>query len=92
MDKGLAVLNGFGTLSSDCINGIMNIPTTLTSYMAFLGNPKILQWNIIYNFGLVYNSFKNTYFFFAYPDLNKIATTQALGLQLGQAIYNLLSA
>jgi len=46
----------------------------------------------VYNFGLVYNSIKNIVYFFVYPDKNKIATTNALGLLLGGAIYNMLSA
>ena len=80
IDEGLKVLNGFGSLGTDCIEGLMDIPNILDQYTAFISNPAILQWNIVYNFGLVYNSIKNTVFFFLYPDLNKITTTNALGL------------
>jgi hypothetical protein len=58
----------------------MDIPTTIAQYTAFISNPSILQWNIVYNFGLVYNSIKNTVYFFLYPEKNKITTTNALGL------------
>jgi hypothetical protein len=42
IDEGLKVLNGFGALGTDCIEGIMNIPMTIGQYTAFLENPKIL--------------------------------------------------
>jgi hypothetical protein len=42
IDEGLKVLAGFGSLGTDCIEGIMDLPTTLTKYTAFITNPKIL--------------------------------------------------
>ena len=29
IDEGLKVLNGFGSLGTDCIDGILNIPTII---------------------------------------------------------------
>jgi len=36
IDDGLDVLTGFGNLGTDCINGILSLPTTLSQYTAFL--------------------------------------------------------
>lgn len=92
VNQGLGVLYNFGNLGSDCIAGVMGITTTLNQYSAFLSTPVILQWNLVYNFGMVYNSIKNTAYFFLYPDKNKIKTTNALGIEIGSVFYNLLSA
>ena len=86
------MLYNFGNLGSDCIAGFMGITGTLTQYSAFMSNPVILQWNLVYNFGMVYNSIKNTAYFFLYPEKNKIKTTNTLGIEIGSVFYNLLSA
>jgi hypothetical protein len=66
------VLYDFGNLGQDCINGGFGISTTLAQYSAFMNNPSILKWNLVYNFGMVYNSIKNTANYFFYPEKNKI--------------------
>jgi len=55
-------------------------------------NPSILKWNLVYNFGMVYNSIKNTANYFFYPEKNKINSNKMLGKEIGSVIYNLLSA
>ena len=42
IDEGLRVLNGFGSLGTDCIEGLINIPTIIDQYTAFINNPAIL--------------------------------------------------
>jgi hypothetical protein len=39
-------------------------------YISFLSDLNTLQWNLVYNFGLIYNNFKNVVYFFLYPAKN----------------------
>jgi len=79
LDSGLGVFYNLGNLGSECVTGFLNIENVLKQYQAPLANPVILQWNIVYNFGMVYNSIKNTAYFFFYPEKNKVKTTNELG-------------
>ena len=79
IDEGLKVVYAAGGLSSDCIQGVLEAKDNAFKYIAFFGAPSLLFLNVVYNFGLLYDSVKSLIYFFFRPTHNKITTTYALG-------------
>ena len=61
-------------------------------YTKFVKTPTILYLNLIYNFGLIYESVKSAIYFFVYPKRNTLTTTYSLGQQVGYFFYDIFSA
>ncbi len=79
IDEGLKVVYAAGSLSSDCFLGAIEAKDNVLKYMAFLAAPQILYLNVVYNFGLLYDSVKTFVYFFGYPSRNKLTNTNDLG-------------
>jgi hypothetical protein len=92
LDQGLSVVYTAGGLSSACVEGVFEAGDNIFKYGDFLKTPMILYYNLIYNFGLLYNSVKSMVYFFVFPDRNKITNTNDLGKQFGALFYNLFSS
>ncbi|TNV80389.1 hypothetical protein FGO68_gene1656 [Halteria grandinella] len=92
IDEGLKVLYAAGGLSTDCVQGVTEAQANIFKYLDFLGAPSLLYINLVYNFGLLYDSVKTFVYFFFYPSRNKIATTNELGKQFGSFFYNIFSS
>jgi hypothetical protein len=92
IDKGLSVVYAAGGLTSDCVQGVFEAETNALKYATFVSKPSLLYWNLIYNFGLLYNSIKSVIYFFILPTKNKITNTGDLGIQVGSFFYNLISS
>lgn len=62
----------------------------MIAYGNFIDDPKMLGTNIIYNFGLMYNSIKNAVvFFLGYPRPG-VETTYDVGFELGSVFFYFL--
>lgn len=79
IDEGLKVVYAAGGLSADCVTGVFEAKDNVLKYLDFLAAPSLLYINLVYNFGLLYDSVKSFVYFFFYPSRNKIATTNELG-------------
>jgi hypothetical protein len=86
------VLYSAGGLSSDCVSGVLEAKDNALNYLAVLSTPQILYLNIVYNFGLLYDSVKTFVYFFWYPERNMIMSTNTLGKQFGAIFYNIFSS
>lgn len=67
IDEGLKVVYAAGGLSSDCINGALESKDNALKYITFISTPSLLYLNLIYNFGLLYDSVKSFVYFFWRP-------------------------
>lgn len=79
IDKALSVVYSASSLSSDCVNGAFQAQTNVMKYITFTTDPMLLVWNLVYNFGLLYQSVKSVLFFFVLTDRNTINNTNDLG-------------
>jgi len=62
-----------------CYYGVFEAFSTGSSFGNFVDNPKILLQNMIYNFGLMYNSMKDVIFYFINPEYSKATSTYQVG-------------
>lgn len=54
-------------INYSCYYGAFEAWAQMLNYTLFVYNPMILLWNLIYNFGLMYNAIKDTITFFTAP-------------------------
>ena len=79
VDLGLGVFYKASSLISDCFQGVFDAKDNLLLYSYFVIDWNILKYNLIYNFGLIYEAFKSVVYFFYYPKRNTVATPEDLG-------------
>ena len=74
IDKGLGVVYTAGGISSDCVEGFFEAEANIMLYTTFMTTPSLLYWNLVYNFGLLYNSVKSVIYFFFIPASSNLTT------------------
>ena len=92
IDKYLGVAYIASGMTSDCFQGFFQAEKNLMKYTKFITKLSILYLNLIYNFGLIYESVKSVIYFFVYPARNTITSTYGLGEQVGYFFYDIFSA
>lgn len=74
-----------------CFIGGQEAYAQLLKYTIIATDPLTVLWNLIYNFGLIYNSIKDIGTFFIYPGRSGAKSPMDLGAQIGTFIYNILA-
>jgi hypothetical protein len=92
VDLALGVFYKGSSLMSDCFQGVFDAKDNMLLYAYFAFDFSILKYNLIYNFGLIYEAFKSVAYFFYYPERNTVATPEDLGKQVGFFFYDIFSA
>lgn len=77
-------------LANSCYQGIFEAWGIIVDYGAFATDSSFLSTNLIYNFGLIYDSLKDAIMFFVDPTLSKAKTTFDIGFELGSVFYYIL--
>lgn len=63
------------TVNYACYYGTLDAWEQMVAYTYFVSDPMVLLWNFIYNFGLMYNAFKDVLTYFIEPSRTKAKNT-----------------
>jgi hypothetical protein len=87
LDSALAITYNLYTINFACYYGAYEASDEALMYTTFTSDPSVLLYNIVLNFGLIYDAVKDIITFFAYPEYCKAEDTYSLGYQIGQFVY-----
>jgi hypothetical protein len=91
LDMGLDITYHFYDINFACYYGSYEAYEEFLNFGAFLEDPSDFIYNLVLNFGLMYDAIKDIITFFFYPDYTKADDTYELGYQIGQFFYLLLN-
>ena len=73
-----------------CNDGFMEAAQKMLVYINIYQTPKLLIMNIIYNFGTIFDSFRNGMMYFTGDSRGIIAAPYDAGYSIGYALYNVV--
>ena len=91
MDKFIDATYHWYDISDKCYDSIFDGMIAAEAYTTFLKDATVIQQNMIYNFGLVYNNLKELILYFEDDPRKKITGAFSCGLTLGAFFYYFLS-
>ncbi len=72
----------------NCYYGSQEAVAQLLLYGDFVNNPSYITYNLVYNFGLMYNSIKDVILFFSGSPLSHAKNVYAAGFEIGAKVYH----
>ncbi|CDW75220.1 UNKNOWN [Stylonychia lemnae] len=91
IDKFLILPYHWDQIADKCYDSIFDAMLVVMSYTTFLSDKNVLQTNLVYNFGLIYNIFKDLYYYFTDNSKTKIKNAFSAGFSIGSFFYYLFS-
>ena len=86
-DKWIAIIYSFHGLSNGCYYGGFEAFGALTNYVDWWQDPNIILRNIGVNFGFIYTSIRDLYYYFIQDFRSPLKTDYELGRTFGQIYY-----
>ncbi len=77
-------------VSYSCYNGVIEAVMTFIAYGNFFTDYTLLTTNLLFNFGLMYDSVKDAVMYFTGDERGHASDSFEAGFELGQVVYYLL--
>ena len=75
------------SLLNDCYNGAFEAGNTASNYGKMSKDPQYIAYNLVFNFGQMYNSIKDVALYFKGDPKAKATSAFNAGLELGKFVY-----